>query len=156
MTKFFKLILLVVTSSYCLAHVEESAVMKWSEINESYFEFSLPSTFKKIEVHGEDSYVRKYQSRTITLNFDYGKYSNSLEKPVGAHEYKEWVEEINGRKAKIMTYKKSNTEFAISVHFAIGGRPYKSGNMLNMFSVCRSKNDYEVVERIYRSIAFIE
>ena len=139
-----------------IAYAEESAVLKWSKINEFYFEFYLPSTFKKIEVHGEDSYVDKYQSRTITLNFDYGKYSNPLEKPLGAHEHQEWVEEINGRKAKIVTYKKSNTEFVISIHFAKGGRPYKSGNMLSVFSVYRSKNDYEVVEKIYRSIAFKE
>lgn len=156
MAKFFKFILLAVASACCLAYAEQSADMKWSKIDEYYFEFYLPEIAKKVEVRGEDSYVRKYQSRTITLNFDYGRYSNSLEKPVAAHEYQEWIEEINGRKAIIMTYKKSNTEFVISIHFAKGGRPYKSGNMLSVFSVSRSKNDYEVVERVYRSITFKE
>ena len=47
--------------------------------------------FKKIEVHGKNSYVRKYQSKTITLDIDYGQYSNSLKQFVDAHEYKEWV-----------------------------------------------------------------
>lgn len=33
--------------------------------------------------------VRKYQSKTITLDIDYGQYSNSLKQFVDAHEYKE-------------------------------------------------------------------
>lgn len=34
--------------------------------------------FKKIEVHGKNSYVRKYQSKTITLDIDYGQYQIRL------------------------------------------------------------------------------
>lgn len=89
MAKKFKLILLIIATVSFIAYAEESSVLKWSKINEFYFEFYLPSTFKKIEVHGEDSYVRKYQSKTITLDIDYGQYSNSLKQFVDAHEYKE-------------------------------------------------------------------
>lgn len=55
MAKKFKLILLIIATVSFIAYAEESSVLKWSKINEFYFEFYLPSTFKKIEVHGEDS-----------------------------------------------------------------------------------------------------
>lgn len=156
MTKLLKIILLLLTAISTLVSAEELAALKWSKVNATYFEFSLPDNFKKVARHGEDSYVGEYQSKTVLLSFDYGQYSNSLQKLDSYREYFEQTEVIHGHKAKIVTYTKSNTEFVIAIHFPKGGRPYKSGNALTIISICRSKQDYDVVQKIYSSIKFLE
>lgn len=156
MPTFLRTTLLLLTFLSATALAEEPSALNWVKIDTSYFEFFTPTDFKKVAINGEDSYAGKYQSRTITLEFDYGLYSNSLSKPDGAHELIERSEVIHGHKAKIVTYTKSNTEFVIAIHFPQGGRPYKSGNGLTIISICRSKADYEVVQKIYSSIKFIK
>ena len=98
----------------------------------------------------------EFDLEQVLLSFDYGLYSNSLHKLDSYREYFEQTEVIHGHKAKIVTYTKSNTEFVIAIHFPQGGRQYKSGNALTIISICRSKQDYDVVQKIYSSIKFLE
>lgn len=156
MANFLRIILLLSAAISSYACAEELATLKWSKVNATYFEFSLPDNFKKVARHGDDSYVGEYQSKTVLLSFDYGLYSNSLQKLDSYSEYLERTEIIHGHKAKIVTYTKPSTKFVIAINFPKGGRLYKSGNALTIISICRSKRDYEVVQKIYASIRFLE
>jgi len=156
MAKIFRLILLLLAYVSISACADELATLNWLKVNESYFELSLPNSFKKVVMHGEDSFVGEYKSETITLSFDYGPYSDTLQNKHNHNQYKEWREQINGHEAKMVTYTKSNTEFVMAIHFPKGGQPYKSGNKLTVFSIYHSKRDYDVVREIYKSIRFKE
>ena len=51
----------------------------WKKIENSSFSFSVPTSFRKTEAHGIDSFVEEYMAEGVKLSFDYGWYSNNFE-----------------------------------------------------------------------------
>src|SRR5262249_50753463 len=73
----------------------------WKKIGNRSFSFSVPSSFRKTEARGIDSFFEEYVTERIKLTFDYGIYSNN---------FSGWPEntkfeylKINGKDARIGT-----------------------------------------------------
>jgi hypothetical protein len=95
-------------------------------------------------VQGIDSLVGKYDSPTLELSFDYGRYSDPLERE-GYESWKFRNTTIDGKRAKI-----GSSENRMAVHF-----PQVVGdNKLSMFAKLKVTDADEIVEMIFRTIDF--
>jgi hypothetical protein len=83
----------------------------WVKIDLGRFSFYAPPDTRNQNVRGIDSVVWQFRNRNMTLNLDYGMYSNDLE-PYGdeteTERHTEWVR-IDGKSAKIVTLRKDST-----------------------------------------------
>jgi hypothetical protein len=126
----------------------------WVQIDAREFKFYAPQDIKPVPVQGIDSYVGEYKGDAISLNFDYGGYSDPLIYP----ERKAYVvhdEQIDGKKARIVSYYDPGTgnpfDFAIGVYFAdVNGK----GTRLTMYATCKTTNEYQTATMIFRTITF--
>ena len=75
------IILFILTSCDTKSNVNESK----NEIEIGEYIFQFPYDFKLIKEKGIDTYVGKISNGKIDFQFDYGYYSNKLEKSI--HEY---------------------------------------------------------------------
>jgi hypothetical protein len=122
----------------------------WKRVENGSFSFSVPSTFKKTEAHGTDSFVEEYVDNNIKLSFDYGIFSNN---------FGDWPEDTKfedvktgGKAARIGTV----------AHEFHPGFPYASqirinleeGVALSMFAACKSEKEAALARKIFESIEF--
>jgi hypothetical protein len=121
----------------------------WKRIQNYAFSFSIPSTLKKTDARGIDSFVEEYTSDEIEISFDYGLYSNN---------FFDWPPEtkfekvkVDGRPAKIGTKKNQlGKRFAYSTQVYI-----KMGDgALSMFASCKSEKEVALARRIFETILF--
>jgi hypothetical protein len=117
----------------------------WVTINAGKaFSFRAPPELVEQPVQGIDSLVGKYDSPTLELLFDYGRYSDPLE----SEDYREWKfrnTTIDGKRAKI-----GWSEKRLAVHFpTVEGK-----NKLSMFAQLKQPQARETAEIIFRSIDF--
>lgn len=76
------------------------------------FTFKAPPDLQEKKVQGIDSFVREYVSKDMTLSFDYGWYSD----PMNREGYKRSETIIDGRKAYIATKDKMMGVYFPNVH----------------------------------------
>ena len=122
----------------------------WKKIEHGSFSFSVPSTFKKTDAHGVDSFVEEYVDDNIKLSFDYGIFSNN---------FGDWPKDtkfedvkVGGKAARLGTV----------AHEFHPGFPYacqirinlKDGVALSMFAACKSEKDLALARKILESIEF--
>jgi hypothetical protein len=121
---------------------------RWKKIENKYFSFSVPASFKKTRAHGIDSFAEVYFGKGIKLYFDYGDYSA---------DFSQWPENtvlenviIDGRPARIGTARAdakgaTQTKVRIQLNFTTA---------LSMFALCESERDVAIARRIFESIHF--
>ena len=151
----------IINGSLCLCIVlvscgaaQEPVPSNWKKVNEHYFEFYVPPDMEKVMVQGIDSHVGQYQNKSITLNFDYGLYSDPLN--YVSKQPQESVE-IDGHQARIVRYKDADGRFIMAVHIpAILREREYVGPKLTMFSSCASQTDFDTVREIYYSVRFLK
>jgi hypothetical protein len=122
----------------------------WKKIELRDFSLEIPPGMKKRDVRGIDSEVWEYRSRDLRLAIDYGMYSNDLESYADRPEYKaEWIS-IDGKEAKVATYR-SGKDYVAAVYFpGLWGSDTKLG-----FSVeSKSATGQELSKKIFQSIRF--
>ena len=76
----------------------------WQLVDANSFTISLPPSWKFNTLQGIDSYVAEFVGDGVTLNFDYGWYSNPLADESDSR-YVVTYETIDGKKAKIVVPK---------------------------------------------------
>jgi hypothetical protein len=115
----------------------------WITFNaDQAFSFRAPPDFIEKPVKGKDSFVGKYDSPALELSFDYGMYSDALERE-GYRDWKFRNTTIDGKRAKI-----GWSEERVAVHF-----PKVEGyNRLSMFANLKQPQAKEIAEIIFRSI----
>jgi hypothetical protein len=133
------------SSAWLSTAFEANAEDTWKKIDNDYFSFSLPRSFKQTARHGIDSFGEEYVSDGIDLEFDYGPDSN---------DFSDWPRDtkfenlkIDGADARIGT---------VADGFRKGG-PYSTQvyfNGLSMFAACKSEEDVALAWKIFETIAF--
>lgn len=126
----------------------------WVQIDARNFSFHVPPDVKAVPVQGIDSFVGQYEGDSISVGFDYGMYSDPLDYK-GRPGYRSRDERIGGKRAKIVSYYNPATghsfDYATGAHF-----PEVNGNglKLTVHVMCRTTNDYETAQTIFRTIKF--
>ena len=99
----------------------------WHRINLGPFSIDTPKSYKYVKRQGIDSYVGELCSKTDTLWFDYGWYSNNFSKYYGNPDYKIEYFLIDNRKSVLVLPKTQNGIIGIYVqnvtkldHLALG------------------------------------
>lgn len=129
----------------------------WQKVEiKGRFSFSLPPEMKQTPVEGMDSLVREYASPHVRLGFDYGWYSDPLDYP-GRVDYQAGMVEIDGRKAKLVTFRSADaqTDFAnfAGIHLA---DPGDGQNKLTMWARYQNPADLSQIKKIFQSIKISE
>jgi hypothetical protein len=142
-------LLTLVTTSLLLA-LATRGEDNWKKIENSFFSFSLPQSFKKTDQHGIDSFVEEYAADGIKLDFDFGDYSNNFEgwpKDTRFQDLK-----VDGKAARIGTAPHAfHNGFAYStqVHIKLDG-----GVALSMFAACKSEKEVALARKVFETIKF--
>jgi len=124
----------------------------WVLMDEKAFSFYAPPDMKSLPVQGVDSFVGEYHGDSITLHFDYGRFSNPLENRdgTGVSEYSSQVELIGGKNAKVVSLH-SYGEKLVGVYFPSAGG---EGIRLTVTATGKTPSDYETAKTIFRTIQF--
>lgn len=96
-----------------------SAPPDWQKIDAGgRFTFLAPADLQSKPVQGIDSFVGEYRSHSLTLGFDFGWYSNSLDDEQKAGFRQRWVT-VSGRDAKLVVYTNpaSPRPYVAAIHF---------------------------------------
>lgn len=159
-TRISTLIIAGVLVASCLAVVrspKQDIPKGWVKIDLASFSFYAPPDIRNQKVRGIDSAVWQFRNRNMTLNLDYGMYSDNLESYKDESEYHaEWVR-IDGKSAKVVTLRNStdasnkNRKYAAGVYF-----PEVSGptTKLTVWAECVDVATRDSAKNIFFSIRF--
>ncbi len=131
----------------------------WQNIDAGEFAFTLPCDMAQKPVHGIDSKVGSYESPSLSLMYDYGRYSSDLGELKGQPELREESSTIGGKAARIVTVRSADANkerpFTAAVAFASVG-PAVRADRIRLTVVAHGKTaaDQETAKRIFRSIQF--
>jgi len=134
----------------------------WNKIELGDFSFYAPPDMKNRNVRGIDSAVWEFRNHSMTLNLDYGMYSNDLKSYVDQPEYRaEWLG-IDGKKAVIATLRMRDKDMAASPEkdrkyiAAVYFPDVNSGEKtkLTFWASCVDSATQESAKRIFLSIKF--
>lgn len=150
----FLLVAFMVAASSCAPVTSATPPPEWVRIDAPKFSFYMPPDMKSVPVQGVDSFVGAYQSDSVFLNLDYGRYSDPLDRQ-DLPNYIAHEESIGGKKARIVSYRHAgggnSFEHAIGVHFPAVG---PDGVRLTLYATCKTESGYEIVRTIFRTIQF--
>lgn len=122
----------------------------WKKIENSSFSFSVPSSFRKTEAHGIDSFVEEYVTERINLSFDYGWHSNNFEGWPKDTKFEDL--KVNGKDASIGTVAHTfhkGFPYSTQIHIKLDGRI-----ALSMFAACKSEEEVALARNIFKTISF--
>ena len=108
------------------------------------FEFKVPPDLKNVPVQGKDSLVRKYESLSMILSYDYGWHSSPLADEKQP-EYSSKLVKIDGKTAKVVTY-----EGVAAVHFP----KVKDKNRLTVYVLLKKREAQATALQLFRTIRF--
>lgn len=143
-----------IITAVLIAATPSFASRKWKLIENPYFSFLLPPQFTKLDTRGIDSFVERYTDGRMTIEFDYGSWSNNFNSWDDSTKFE--LLKIDGRDAKIGTAEQSfgrKNTFSTQVYFA-SVYPGKDGPRLSMFASCADKTDIETAHQIFKRIRF--
>jgi hypothetical protein len=125
----------------------------WLQIDAGAFRFYVPPEVKAVPIQGTDSLVGAYRGDFISVEFDYGMYSDSLDYK-RLPGYRSRHERIGGKRANIVSYYNPGAErsfdHAIAIHF-----PEVNGNLkLTVHATCKTANDCQTALTLFRTIEF--
>src|SRR5215510_1700166 len=122
----------------------------WKKIENSSFSFSVPTSFRKTEAHGIDSFVEEYMAEGVKLSFDYGWYSNNFEDWPKDTKFEDL--KVNGKDARIGTVAHTfhkGFPYSTQIHIKLDG-----GMALSMFAACKSEEEVALARKIFMTISF--
>ena len=132
----------------------------WKRSDTRCFTFSMPPDMEAQPLEQVETYAGAYRSRTLGLSFEYGWYTDPLEKPHGL-DYQETTVEIDKKSAKLVTFVQPDS-FATNraeVYFAQSGTARKTGSVtvsptLTMRVEGDSPAAQATAKKIFASITF--
>lgn len=145
----------VLQAAFCFSLIfwtTASAGDLFKVIENHRFLFKVPLDFTEVEVQGVDSFVKQYESDSISLSFDYGWYSSNFNRWPDDTVFQDVV--IFGKSARIGTVKAEFDEgfpYTTKVHFILDKKM-----KLSMFAACKTMDDVGIAHRIFKSILFKE
>ena len=117
------------------------------------FSFYAPPDMKNQNVRGIDSAVWQFRNSSMTLDLDYGMYSNDLKSYADQPEYQAWWILIDGKEAKVATLRMDDDrgrKYVAAVHFPdVSGR---GGTRLTAWARCRDRATQQSAKNIFLSI----
>jgi hypothetical protein len=138
---------------------------KWHHVDVGPFSFLCPDDIvENRDAHAIDSFAKQYRSPGVTLDFDYGQYSNNLlrYKESSPPIFPTHQERINGRDAWIGSFRaktvgnpldrshKRSSVYA-GAYFPRTNEPQYS---LIVWVSCKTKDDCAFAEATFRSVRF--
>jgi hypothetical protein len=133
----------------------------WKKIDLDAFSFYAPPDLKNQNVHGIDSAVWEFRTSSMTLNIDYGMYSNDLKFYEDQPEYQAKWYLIGGKSAKVATLRLSDEyaadhlhkdqKYVAAVYFPDVA---SSGTKLTFWAECVDTTTQESAKKILQSIKF--
>ncbi len=117
------------------------------------FSFQIPPLVIEVEGRSVDSYSRYWKGDDITINFDYGRFSDPLTLYSRKNSYQITNEKINNYSARIVSFQRENGWNFIGVHFqALGKNKFDQIIKLTLVVETGPKIDKEIGSRIIKSI----
>ncbi|TSC85764.1 MAG: hypothetical protein G01um101416_783 [Microgenomates group bacterium Gr01-1014_16] len=131
----------------------------WQSINTGPFTVSLPPSWKFNKLQGTDSFVGEFVGNGIKLSFDYGWYSDPLNRYQNDPNYFISEEIISNYLAKIIYPKSNLSTGTIGIHFPTTHPPLPNQYLLvqtNRLTITANtkENEKELILYIFRSIKF--
>ena len=93
----------------------------WINVDAEDFSFSIPERLSEVPTKGLDSAVRRWESSDITIQSDYGRFSDPLDSYTAFEAYQETSDRIDGRATKIVSFQQDNGWNFTAVHFPDAG-----------------------------------
>jgi len=131
----------------------------WETVDAGYFRMSVPAGLYEKRIQPIDSYIRIFTNSTMTLQLDFGWYSDRLRRP-GLQDRPDYQEEhlvIDGRQAFIVRApnheKEGQLKNLIAMHIPDVG---DGNNRLTIHCYCVTTNHFQIAERIFRSVQFTD
>ena len=131
----------------------------WQNVDAGEFSFTLPCDMMQKPVAGIDSKVASYDSASLGLTYDYGRYSSDLGELKGQPELREESTTIGGKAARIVTARSADASaerpFTAAVAFASVGPAIRADKLrLTVVAHGKAAADQDTAKRIFRSIQF--
>jgi hypothetical protein len=116
------------------------------------FTFLLPSGFQKTSAHGIDSQVSEFESKDMSVSFDYGSYSGySLDEYAKRPGYTSRMERVGGHDVQIVSFDVEQSSGQRFEHLTLASY---LGVGLTMSANCKTRADYDTATEIFRSVRF--
>jgi hypothetical protein len=125
----------------------------------SQISFAIPPDMLERNVQGTDLAIWEHRNNNMLLTVYYGHTApdfNSLPNPI--YEYREEMLELNGKKAKVLTFRLDDS---LVNTFGNGDSKYLSavyipgdGDNLSMWVNCKSQAEQDVAKKIFQTISF--
>lgn len=125
----------------------------WKKISLGAFAFYGPSDLKNERARGIDSALWQFSNDKMLLSIDYGMYANPLTSYSSQLNYEERWSQINGRRAKIISFRSYRKEwwYAAAAYFP---PPTSGGRELSVWASCADTQTQEDAMRVLNSIEF--
>jgi len=146
---------LMLLASISVSAADRKDEPRLKEIDATYFTFHIPVYMVKTRSQGIDSHVGGYKSARIRLGFDYGVYSDPLDYDSGLPQYQASTIEVDGRKARIVSFQKAD-EWFTAIHFPSAAETPEGTIKLTMHASCASQQEVRLARDIFTSVRFKE
>jgi hypothetical protein len=152
------LAILMAMSACTVAENSSTTPDEWEivEVGDIFSLAAPPGTLYH-EGSGADSIVGTIAVQDLKLSFDYGVYSDPLNKDDFYKNYELEETQIDGIAARIVTaYNTGNNSHLIGVHFPNIKESLLGSVKLTIYSSLESEENYDMVEKIFRTIKLKE
>lgn len=85
-------------------YIQSETPKDWKRIETNSFSFSIPQSLKKNNVTGIDSFVLQFKNNEMTLDIEWGDYSQDVGFHSKDYENKEEQTEIDGERTAIVSW----------------------------------------------------
>lgn len=128
----------------------------WKKVTLCQINFFIPDKLKNQYAKGIDSCVGEFKTRKIRLAIDYGWHGGAYIKDSLGAGFKVELAEIDGKKARIITYKdaKNKRSFISGLYVLVNEAKDGVKTSLSMTIEVKSEKDIEIARQIFRSIRF--
>lgn len=91
--------------------ISNSQEIQWKTFTIGKYRIEFPNDFSHIEEQGIDSYIGRIENKELTVEFDYGAFTNNLEEYENDSEYEVKVGTLEGDLKKVAIAKNSMNGF---------------------------------------------
>ena len=132
----------------------------WRDAHGSVFALRLPPSFQAERVQGIDSEVARWSAGEVSIDYDYGAFSDRLEAPPrDARDLEVCDGVIGGRPARVRRYRGAKGEHVVEAHWLTekstqDPRQYPRASSLTLYGSAPTPRDADVLLAIVHSVRF--
>lgn len=132
----------------------------WQKISVCKISFSAPKDLKNENLQGIDSCIASFKSDQMQITLDYGWYGGAAKKDATKADFKEEAIEIDGRKAKLATFKnlesKTKLKFFANLYVVVVEPNNENPMTTSLLMGIRVENekDLATAKRVFQTIRF--